>query len=88
VRIYVDIIKKNTDTLIGVSKEVSLEVNTQKSKYGLLSHHQKAGQNHAIKLANRRFENVAQIRYLGKRITDRNLIQEEIKRRLNSGNSC
>jgi hypothetical protein len=27
-------------------------------------------------------------RYLGTTITDRNLIQEEIKRRLNSGNAC
>jgi hypothetical protein len=31
---------------------------------------------------------VAQFRYLGKTITDRNWIQEEIKRRLNLGNAC
>jgi hypothetical protein len=31
---------------------------------------------------------VAQFRYLGTTITDQNLIQEEIKRRLNSGNTC
>ncbi|PNF43834.1 hypothetical protein B7P43_G06051, partial [Cryptotermes secundus] len=31
------------------------------------------------------FENVAQFRYLGKTITNQNLIQE---RRLNSGNAC
>jgi hypothetical protein len=31
---------------------------------------------------------VAQFRYLGTTITDQNLIQEEIKRRLNSGNAC
>jgi hypothetical protein len=28
------------------------------------------------------------VRYLGTTITNRNLIQEEIKRRLNSGNAC
>jgi hypothetical protein len=28
-------------------------------------HHQKAGQNHDIKIATRHFENVAQFRYLG-----------------------
>jgi hypothetical protein len=32
-------------------------------------------------------ENVAQFRYLGTTITNRNLIQGEIKRRLNSGNA-
>jgi hypothetical protein len=54
----------------------------------LLSHHQNAGQNHDIKRANRSFENVAQFKHLGKTVTNQNLIQEEIKRRLNSGNSC
>ncbi|PNF29011.1 hypothetical protein B7P43_G14712, partial [Cryptotermes secundus] len=57
-------------------------------KYMLLFRHQNAGQNHDIKIQNRCFENVAQFRYLGAMITDRNLIQEEIKRRLNSGNAC
>jgi hypothetical protein len=31
---------------------------------------------------------VSQFKYLGTTVTYRNLIQEEIKRRLNSGNSC
>jgi hypothetical protein len=31
---------------------------------------------------------VAQFRYLGATITNENLIQEEVKRRLNSGNAC
>jgi hypothetical protein len=41
-----------------------------------------------IEIANRCFENVAQFRYLGMTIKNRNLVQEEIKRRLNSGNAC
>jgi ribosomal protein S16 len=40
------------------------------------------------KIAGRCFENVAQFRYLGTAITNQNLNQEEIKRRLNSGNDC
>jgi hypothetical protein len=54
----------------------------------LLSHQQNAGQNHDIKIVNRCFENVAQFKYLGITVTNQNLILEEIKRRLNSGNAC
>jgi hypothetical protein len=48
-----DSIKKNTETLIDASKEVGLEVNTEKTKYMLLSRHQNASQNHDIKIVNR-----------------------------------
>jgi hypothetical protein len=49
----IDTIKKNIQTLIDASKEVGLEVNIKKTKYMLLSSHWNAGQNHAIKTANR-----------------------------------
>jgi hypothetical protein len=75
-------IKKNTQTLIGASKEV----NTEKTKYMLLPRHQNAGQNHDI--ANRFFENMAQFSYLGTTVINQNLIQVEIRRRLNMGNAC
>jgi hypothetical protein len=77
-------INKNTQTLIDASKEVGLGVNTEKTKYMFLSHHQNVGQNHDIKIGNRCFENVAQFRYLRMMVTN----QEEIRRRLNSGNAC
>jgi hypothetical protein len=41
-----------------------------------------------IQKANRSFGNVSQFKYLGTAVTTHNLIQEEIKRRLNSGNAC
>jgi hypothetical protein len=63
-------------------------VNTEKTKYMLLSRHLNAGRNHDMQIANKSFENVAQFRYFGTTITNQNLIQEEIKRRLNSGNAC
>jgi hypothetical protein len=39
----IDIIKKNTQTLINACKEVSLEVIAEKTKYLLMSCHQSAG---------------------------------------------
>jgi hypothetical protein len=38
-----DDVKRNMETLIDPSKAVGLEVNTEKTKYMLLSHHQNAG---------------------------------------------
>jgi hypothetical protein len=58
-----DTTKKNKDTLIDDSKEVGLEVNTEKTKSMLLSCHQNAGQSYDIKIANRCFVNVAKFRY-------------------------
>jgi hypothetical protein len=63
------------ETFIDASKEVGLEVNTEKTKYML--------QRYDIKIANRCFENVAKFRYLGTTITNQNLILEDIKRRFN-----
>jgi hypothetical protein len=84
----IDIVKKNKETLIDASKEVGLEVNAENTKYMLLSRHQNADQNHNIKIGDRSFENVAQFRYLGTIVTNQNLTEEEINRRLNSGNAC
>jgi hypothetical protein len=39
-------------------------------------------------VANRSFANVSRFKYLGTIVTHQNLIQEEIKRRFNSGNAC
>jgi hypothetical protein len=50
----------------------------------MLSRHQNAGQNHDINEANKSFENVAsKLKYFGTKVTDQNLIHEEIKRRVN-----
>jgi hypothetical protein len=85
-----DTIKKHTEALIDASKEAGLDIDVEKTKYMLLSRHQNAGQNREIrvKIANRLFENVSHIRYLGTTVTNTNLIQEEVKRRLNSVNAC
>jgi hypothetical protein len=45
----------------------------------LLSRHRNAGQNRNTKIANRSFENVAQLKYFGTTVTDRNSIQEKLR---------
>jgi hypothetical protein len=42
----------------------------------------------ARNIADRSFGNVVQLQYLGTTVTSQNLIQEEIKWRMNSGNAC
>jgi hypothetical protein len=84
----IDAIKKNIETLIDASNEVGLEINVEKTKYMLLSLQQNAGQNDDIKIENRSFENLPQFRCLGTTVTNQDLIQKEIKRRLNSDNAC
>jgi hypothetical protein len=58
--------------LLHASKEVGLEVNLKKTKYMLMSHGQKIGQKHSIKIANGSFEDVAKLKYLGTTLTEEN----------------
>jgi hypothetical protein len=83
----IDTIKRNTETSIDASKEIGLEINVEKTKYILLFRNQNAYQNRDVKIANRSFENVSQFKYLWMTVSNRNLILEQIKRSLNSGNA-
>jgi hypothetical protein len=69
----IDTIKKSAQTLTDASKEIGLEVYTERIKYMMLSRHQNAGQNRDIKIANRSYENVAQFTYLGMTVNRQNL---------------
>jgi hypothetical protein len=62
-------------------------VNPEKTKYMLMSHFQKAGQNHSINIMNMYFEDVAKFTYLRTTLTDKNCMHKEVKSRLNSGNA-
>jgi hypothetical protein len=81
----INAIIKNTEAIIEASEEVCVEVITEITKLMLTYCLENSGQNHNMKVANRCFENVTKIRYLEMTITNENLIQQEIKSRLNSG---
>jgi hypothetical protein len=81
-------IKKNAEDLMIASKETGLEVNTERTKYMIMSLNQNAGHNHNIKIDNKSSERVEEFKYLGATLTNRNSIHEEIKSRLKSGNAC
>jgi hypothetical protein len=49
---------------------VVLEINLEKAKYMLLSHHQNAGQNWDIKIANKSIENMSPFKYLRTTVTN------------------
>jgi hypothetical protein len=68
----IDTINNHTETLFDASKKADLEVNTEKTKYTLLSRHQSKGQTHDIKIVNRFFENAAQYKYLRRTVTNQN----------------
>jgi hypothetical protein len=48
----INTIKKNAKTLLDASKEIGLEVNSEKTKYMFMSRHQTAGQSNYIRIAN------------------------------------
>ena len=84
----VQTIKKNTEASVVASKEIGLEVNADKTKYSIMSRDQNAGQSQNIKSDNNFSEWVEQLKYLGTNLTNQNYIQEEIKSRMKSGNTC
>jgi hypothetical protein len=84
----INIIKKKAEALLDASKEIGLEVNSEKTKYMFMSRHQTPGQSNYIRVANKSFEKVAKFKYLGATLTDQNCIHDEIMSRLNSVNAC
>jgi hypothetical protein len=54
----------------------------------VMSRDQNTGQSHNIKIDDGSFERVEQLKYLGKLVTNKNLITEQIKSRPKSQNAC
>jgi hypothetical protein len=68
----IDNIQKSSEILLDTSKEVGLEVNSEKTKYMLMSCN-KARQKCSIKVVNRSFEGVARFKYFGTTLTDQKI---------------
>jgi hypothetical protein len=51
----VNTIKENSKTLLEASRDIGLEINAQKTKYMIMSHHLNSGQNQNIRMANELF---------------------------------
>jgi hypothetical protein len=48
----INTIKENTESFLGVSRDVGLEINAEKTKFMITSHHQNSGQNQNIGVGN------------------------------------
>jgi hypothetical protein len=81
-------INENTETLLETSRDVGLKINSEKTKYVIMSRHPNSGQDQNIRIANESFEKVAKFKYLVTAVTNRNDIHDEIKSGLNSGYAC
>jgi hypothetical protein len=83
-----NIIKEKTQSLLGASRDVGLEINAEKTKYMIMFHHLNSGQNQKMRRANELLKNMAKFKYLGMTLTNKNDIHDELMSRLNLGNAC
>ena len=81
-------VRKNTEIFIKVSKNLTLEINSEKIKDIIISRHLNIVQNQIIVIGNLSFGNVEKFKYLDVTVTNTNNIHEQIKRRMNMGNAC
>jgi hypothetical protein len=70
VGININAINKNVKTVTDTSKEVDLEVSTEKTKYMFMSNHKNAGKNRNKNIATISTENVVKLKYLGMTVTN------------------
>ena len=70
-------VRKNAEIFIKTSKDICLEINSENTKYMIISRHENVIQNQNIAIENLSFENVKKFRYLGVTVTNTNGIRED-----------
>jgi len=63
-------VKENAEALVVATKEIGLEVNSDKMKYMVMSRDRNAGRGHSVKIDTSYIERVEEFKYLGTTITD------------------
>jgi hypothetical protein len=81
-------VRENAEAVVVATKEIGLEVYTDKITYMVMSRDRNVGWGHGVKIDNRCIERVEEFKYLGTTLKDQNFIQEEFKKRLKPGNAC
>ena len=71
--------KEKAETLIVASKEIGLEVNSDKTKYMVMPRERNTGRSHSMKSDNSSFERVEKFKYLETILTNQNSIQEKLR---------
>ena len=75
----VQTIKENAEASVLAIKEIGLEVNTDKTKYMVMSRDQNTGQSHSIKTDNSSFERVEEFKYFGTNLTNQILFRKKLR---------
>jgi hypothetical protein len=81
-------LNKNKETFYIASKEVGLQVNTDKIKYVLIYCHKAAAQTNNVNVASKCSEKRSSSNIKKNGITNKNCIYEKIKSKLNLGSAC
>jgi hypothetical protein len=72
-------VRENAEALVVATKEIELEVNTDKTKYMVISRDRNAGRGHGVMIDNSSIERVEEFKYLGATLTDQNSIREKLR---------
>jgi len=81
-------IKENAEFVEVASKEIGLEVNSDKTEFMVMSGVQNAERSDSTNFDNSSSERVDEFRYWGTTVRNQNSLQEEIHSSLNSRNAC
>jgi hypothetical protein len=81
-------VQENEEALLMASKNIGLEINTDKCKYMVIYGDQNAGRSYNIKTDNSSFGMVEKFIHLGTILTNQCSFQEKLKRRLKPANAC